>query len=73
MTCYFRHLNEVFDKAGIKVEKEKRQKIDKIIHSILGLEYKTPCPVVWKEIKKRIADNKDAFIKELKNTSQLLE
>ncbi len=66
MTCYFRHLNEVFRKAGITITKENRQEIDKAIHNIVGVEYKS-CPAAWKEVKKRLAEDEDAFVSALKN------
>jgi len=65
MTCYFRHLKEVFTKAGIEVNKENKRDIDKIIHRITGVEYKN-CPSTWKEVKKRIADDEEGFITKLK-------
>jgi len=65
LTCYFRHLNEVFRKAGIKVTKENRQEIDKVIHNIVGVEYKN-CPATWREVKKRLAEDEKAFASALK-------
>ncbi len=65
MTCYFRHLNEVFKKAGITVTKENRQEIDKTIHKIVGVKYKS-CPEAWKEVKKRLAEDEEAFVSALK-------
>jgi ATP-dependent Zn protease len=65
VTCYFRHLNEVFKKAGITVTKENRQEIDKAIHKIVGVEYKR-CPAAWKEVKKRLAEDEEAFVAALK-------
>jgi molecular chaperone GrpE (heat shock protein) len=65
VTCYFRHLNEVFEKAGITVTKENRQEIDKAIHKIVGVEYKS-CPAAWKEVKKRLAEDEEAFVSALK-------
>lgn len=65
MTCYFRHLQRVFEKAGIEVTKENKQEIDKIIHRVVGVEYKD-CPDTWKEVKKRIADGEDHFAFKLK-------
>jgi hypothetical protein len=65
MTCYFRHLNDVFDKAGVTVTKENKQDIDRVIHSIVGVEYKN-CPATWKEVKKRIAKDEENFVKTLK-------
>ncbi len=65
MTCYFRILNEIFKKAGIEVTTENRQEIDKIIHGIMGVEYKN-CPATGKQLKKRLAEDEAGFISLLK-------
>jgi len=65
VTCYFRHLQQIFKKAGIEVTSENKQKVDKIIHNIVGVEYKN-CPAVWREVKKIIAKDEEAFISKLK-------
>lgn len=65
MTCYFRHLQQVFKKAGIKVTSENKREIDKVIHGIVGLNYKN-CPAAWKEVKKRIMGDEEGFISRLK-------
>jgi molecular chaperone GrpE (heat shock protein) len=65
MTCYFRHLKPIFQKAGITITKENKQKIDKAIHSIVKTQYKN-CPATWKEVKKRIAEDEDNFVTMLK-------
>jgi len=65
MTCYFRHLQHVFEKAGITVTKENKQKIDRVIHSIVGVEYKN-CPATWKEVKKSIAEDEGDFVSRLR-------
>jgi len=65
MTCYFRHLKEIFRKAGIKVTSENKREIDRIIHDIVGVEYKN-CPATWREVKKRIAEDDAGFISKLK-------
>ena len=67
MTCYFRHLKEIFKKAGIKVTNENKREIDKIIHSIVDVEYKN-CPAAWKEVKKRIAEDEAGFVSKLKDS-----
>lgn len=69
MTCYFRHLGDVFKKAGIKVTGENRREIDKAIHRIVGVEYKN-CPAAWRQVKKRLAQDPEAFISELKQAWQ---
>jgi hypothetical protein len=65
MTCYFRHLQQIFKKAGIEVTNENKQEIDKIIHDIVAVRYKN-CPSAWKEVKKRIAEDEESFVSELK-------
>ncbi len=65
MTCYFRHLKEIFKKAGIEVTSENKQEVDKIIHKIVATKYKD-CPSTWKEVKKRIAEDEENFVSALK-------
>ena len=65
MTCYFRHLEEVFKKAGLEVTSQNRQEIDRIIHDIVGADYKN-CPVAWKQVKNRLTQNEADFVTTLK-------
>jgi len=65
MTCYFRHIQHVFKKAGVEVTAENKRGIDRIIHEIVGVEYKN-CPAAWREVKKRIAEDEESFVSELK-------
>jgi len=65
MTCYFRHLQEIFKKTGIAPTKENRRKIDEAIHHIVHVKYKN-CPATWKKVKKRIAEDEEGFVSELK-------
>ena len=67
MSCYLRHLKEIFDEGGIAITPSKRQKIDKAIHKIAGIDYKN-CPAVWKLVKEDIkvdGERRRAFIKQL--------
>ena len=66
MTCYFRHLKPIFEKAEITITKENKKDIDRIIHSIVGVEYKN-CPATWKEVKKRMVENEENFVNMLKS------
>ena len=66
MTCYFRHMKDVFEKAGITVTKENKKDVDKIIHNIVGIDYKN-CSATWKEVKKKIAENEESFVTTLKS------
>ncbi len=65
VTCYFRHLQSIFSEAGITVTKENKAQVDRIIHSMFGVEYKN-CPAVWKQVKKRLEEDEDGFVSELK-------
>jgi len=67
MTCYFRHkqMKEIFEEVGVEVTKENRKDLDKIIHGILGVEYKN-CPETWKAVKAHLEEDRDSFIKQLK-------
>jgi len=65
MTCYFRHLKTIFEKAEVTITKENRQDVDRVIHSIVGVEYKN-CPETWKKVKKTVAEDEENFVKQLK-------
>jgi hypothetical protein len=64
MTCYFRHITRVFEEIGVEVTKENKRAIDRMIHELVGVEYKD-CSTAWKEVKKRLAENEDGFIANL--------
>ena len=66
MTCYFRHLKEIFKKAGIEVTSENKREIDRIIHDIVSVKY-TNCPATWREVKKRITEDEAEFVSILKD------
>jgi ATP-dependent Zn protease len=57
-------MKEVFTKAGVEVTKENRKEIDRIIHSIVGVEYKN-CSATWKMVKGRLSEDEDAFVAKL--------
>ena len=61
MTCYFRHLKEVFDKAGIEVTKENKRDLDRAIHAHMGVEYKD-CSSTWRAVKASLAEDEEAFL-----------
>ncbi len=68
MSCYFRHLKEIFDSAGIEVTKDNRKQVDEAIHKLLKVKYKD-CPQTWKKIKENILQDgkkKKDFASELK-------
>ena len=68
MSCYFRHMKDVLEEAGIEVTKENKKDIDRIIHGLVDVEYKS-CPPTWKAVKEHIKRDDRArsrFIQNLK-------
>ncbi len=68
MSCYFRHMQDIFDSAGIEVTKDNRKKVDEEIHKLVKVKFKN-CPQAWKKIKETILldeGKKQDFVKELK-------
>ena len=69
MSCYFRHLKDILNEAGIEVNPSNRKQIDRTIHDIVEVTYKD-CPTTWKKLKQEIISNKQKrqdFIKKLQN------
>ncbi len=67
MSCYFRHLKDIFDEAGITVTPANRKEVDQVIHQLVGVEYKN-CPHAWKKLKQQITGDeqkRQEFIKKL--------
>jgi hypothetical protein len=50
MSCYFRHIKDVFSEAGIEVTKDSKKDVDRAIHKIVGVKYKD-CSSTWKKLK----------------------
>jgi hypothetical protein len=63
VTCYFRHLNSVFAQAGIEVTRENKKELGGIMQQITC---EIDCPAVWRQIKKRLAEDEAGFIAELR-------
>ena len=61
MTCYFRHLKGVFEKAGIQVTPENKKEIDRMIHNIVNVEYKN-CPDTWRQVKTLLQKDETDFV-----------
>jgi len=50
VSCYFRHLKDIFAAAGIEVTPQNRKQLDRVFHGIVGVEFKE-CPATWKKLK----------------------
>ncbi len=69
MSCYFRHLKNIFAEVGINVIPGNRKQIDQAIHQLVGTSYKD-CPGTWRKLKQEImADERkrQEFIIRLRN------
>jgi hypothetical protein len=64
MTCYFRHLEQVFQKAGLVIDVDNRKRVDIIIHEMVGVDYKD-CIRVNKALKDLLQDE-EAFVQRLR-------
>lgn len=67
MSCYFRHIAEVFAAAGIEVTPANRKDLDRILHEIVAVAYKD-CPNAWRALKAdlAVAVKRAALIKKLR-------
>lgn len=65
MTCYFRHMKDIFAQIGVEITQENKKEVDRKIHEYLGVEYKN-CSQTWKLIKERRAKTPEQFITDLK-------
>ena len=67
MTCYLRYkkMRELLVKAGIEVTDENKEKLDRHIHEVVGVDYKN-CSDTWKEIKKRMEIDEEDFLRSLR-------
>ena len=69
MSCYFRHLKNIFKEAGIEVTPTNKKQIDQAIHQIVGVNYKH-CPETWKRLKQQLTGDeqqRQEFISQLKS------
>ena len=55
MSCYTRHLGDLYAAAGIENTKANRKRADGFIRKMLAMK-EEGCPVVWGEVKSRLAD-----------------
>jgi hypothetical protein len=71
MSCYFRHLQELFEDAGITISTENKRQIDQTIHEFLGITYKD-CPSTWKALKPVMENvpKRDLLVQKLKSASK---
>ncbi|MGQ4871323.1 MAG: hypothetical protein ACP6IT_05755 [Candidatus Thorarchaeota archaeon] len=64
MTCYFRWIRDILDEAGVDLAKIDKRDVDRVIHGIVGVEYKN-CSETWKRLKVHLAKDRDGLIAEI--------
>jgi hypothetical protein len=68
LSCYFRHLDEIFAEAGIVLTEENRPVVDRIIHMLVAVDYKD-CSATWAKVKEKInssPEERTRFVQGLK-------
>jgi ribosomal protein L17 len=68
LSCYFRHIKDLFEEAGLEVTPDNKKDVDRAIHKMVGVAYKD-CPAAWRRVKAEfLADEKarKAFVRKLK-------
>jgi hypothetical protein len=50
VSCYFRHMKDILDEAGIVISPTNKKRIDQVFHQVVGTNYKD-CPATWKALK----------------------
>ena len=53
MSCYFRHLKDIFAEAGVEVTPTNKKQIDRAVHQFVGINYKE-CPITWRKLKEEV-------------------
>jgi hypothetical protein len=53
MSCYFRHIKDILNGAGINVTPNNKTQLDRAIHDIVEVPYKD-CPTAWTKLKEQI-------------------
>ncbi len=74
MSCYFRHMKDVLEEAGIEITKDNKKDIDRIIHGLVDVAYKN-CSPTWQKVKEHIKGDEAArhqFVRNLKREIKAL-
>ena len=53
MSCYFRHIRDILDEAGVEVTPSNKREIDRTIHQLVQVKYKD-CPRTWASLRRQI-------------------
>ena len=59
-------MSRIFDELSVEITKENKKDIDRVIHELVGVEYKN-CSDTWKAVKKNLAEDEEAFVAKIGN------
>jgi len=68
VSCYFRHMKDILDEAGIVVTPANRKQVDQAVHQAVGVAYKD-CPTTWRKVRQDITGDENkrrALIEQIK-------
>lgn len=51
MTCYMRHMDDLFGALGLARDKDNRKRVDTALRVAMGLDPALPCGQVWATAK----------------------
>jgi hypothetical protein len=58
VTCYQRHLGDLFEALGLEYDQANRRRVDDAIREILGIGPDGHCPEVWAALKALDGDSR---------------
>ncbi len=64
-------MKDVFTDVDIEITAENKRDVDRVIHQLVGVEYKK-CPEAWRAVKVKLAEDRDGFIKSLKTALAMI-
>ncbi len=73
MTCYFKNsrMKELLRDIGVEETKDNIEKVDKILHDMLSVDYPN-CAATWKMIRQKLKYDAEGFRERLKDAVQVV-
>ena len=68
MTCYMRHLTDVFEALELEYDAANRKRLDAALRPLLGLGTEPHCPEVWAAYKALSDEERLSLVPGLRET-----
>ncbi len=65
VSCYLRHMTDVFEALGLENDKANRKRVDLAIRDVLEMGPDAHCPEVWAAIKALTPEQRAALTGEI--------